>query len=301
VSLDALRVAVAEQLGADVALQPLYHGALPDSMEIMLLRQAGSTAPLVLMYSPAAAPLAAGDAATRSQAAAKALGPQLSGRVALPLLTGKVEGRTYSVQPLLTPLARARLGWWMQRALVRPALLQWLHGALARTARAVDPTRMNEQYLLPLEAIAEAEDLSVEVRRKATYALDRLQRRRWQPVECLMHGDLWRGNLMLKRDGTGVAQWAERLTIIDWSGARIDGYPLVDLVRAAESLALPRGRSRQELLRHCATLQCEPDDAHGYVLAAVGALALEPEYFPRPSFLHLVNGMDRVLTATLSA
>lgn len=299
--MNLLHAAASRHLGADVTVEPLYRGALPDSMEIFHVRAGPASPPVALMVSPVAAPFAAEEAARRARAAAQVLGPSLARRVPLPLATGEVAGRSYAMLPLLQPLARSRVGWWTQRARVLPVVLAWLHDVLVQTAQPVPTGARTEKYFRPLQAMADAADAGAEIRDAAAQALDRLQRHRWEPCTSLMHGDLWLGNLMMREAIPGATRLADRLAIIDWAGARIDGYPLFDLLRTADSLHLRARRLRQELLRHCGMLQCELHDCRGYALAAAGAIALQPGHFARAPFLRMVHDVDRVLRAALEA
>jgi hypothetical protein len=285
----------------DIRLEPLYRGPLPDSCEVLLLRhRIESSFRMVLMYSPGLAPLAVHQSALRAVAAAKALGPALSTRVLQPLLTGEVAGRSYAVVPYLSALAQSRCGWVVQKTQVLPALLDWLYAAMRKTAMAVNPTFVQDRYERPLRALAELEALDQHIREAARFASDRLATSQWIPVQCLMHGDIWKGNLLLRPSPAGSwAGWSDRLVLIDWAGSRTDGYPIFDLAQASGAFRFSSARMRRELMRHCLVLRCEPIDCVGYVLAALGALLAKLEHFPMERLVQLVRSTyDQAAKAT---
>lgn len=246
------------------------------------------------MYSPESAPDAAGDAATRAQVAARVLGPQLARHVMAPLKIGLVGTRSYSVVPLLQPLASVRPLWWLQRHRIQKPLFDWLFHVADRTSAPTDADAVLNCYAVPLEVIADTDGIDAPVKAAAANACMRLRARRWVPRQCLMHGDLWHGNLMMKARSGPMPSWAARLTVIDWGGCRVDGYPVFDLLVAADSLRTPPALAQKELRRHATLLSCELEDATAYALAAVGSFLVSPGCAPVERLCQLANRIYQV-------
>jgi hypothetical protein len=74
------------------------------------------------------------------------------------------------------------------------------------------------------------------------------------PNYVLMHGDFWKGNILIapKADFPAAGtRWNERFVIIDWPGSITQGYAMFDLIRLAQSFRL----SSNALKRDRSTLQ----------------------------------------------
>lgn len=288
--------------GDELLVEPLYRGALADSMEVLLARGRQSRRRFVVLYSPDAEPFAADRVAQRSTAAAAALDGRLSMRIARPLLTGRLDGRSYCITPFLQSFAASGLFMRLQKARVRGAVLEWLYQVASRTCVQVRRDRLDAEYLRPLQAIAESPDFSADSRRAAEGAHTRVQNGRWHPAHCLMHGNLWWGNMMLRPQDARRRRepWGERLRFIDWGGSMTQGYPIYDLLRGAESLGLSARLTGEQLAGHCSVLRCQTEDARGYLFAALGATALEPGCFPRENLARLVDQMGLYIRGALA-
>jgi len=274
-----------------LCVRVLRSGGLADSMDVLCAGTATGDRRLVALAAPVSAPEAATQAASRTTAAAAALGPSLGVRVQRPIATGWTDGRSYSIFPFLHELPSSPLRAMLVRAQLRGPVTRWLLAVAASTASRVPCSALPAAFERPLAAIAGADDLPRAARQEATAAIARLKHGAWQPTRCVMHGDLWRGNFMLppSRENPQRHGAAEDFRVIDWAGARLDGYPVFDLARAAESLAFPPRVTAAALRDHCKVLQCEPRDVMGYVLAALGAIALAPGHFARRNLVDLVH------------
>jgi hypothetical protein len=294
VALTSRAAAVLGCKAEQLLLRTLYRGPLLDSLHVLsIFRRYGSNRPaeILLMYSPEIAPDAARNAAARAGEAASALGPDLACRVLTPVEVGVVGERSYAVVPRLQALAARRPLQWLQFRCLRPTLFDWLFSVAATTSCRTEQGALLTNYARPLEALAETSGASPVVRRAAEDACVRLRANAWLPQQCLMHGDLWHGNLMLKNHRGITPKWAGRLTIIDWGGSRVDGYPFFDLLVVAQTLRSSPALVRNEILRHAQLLKCAPTDSTAYALAAVGSLLLNPGYVPTETLCQLAAGI----------
>jgi hypothetical protein len=139
----------------------------------------------------------------------------------------------------------------------------------------------------PLEALADARRLDGELREASGAAAERLARGDWSPVHVAMHGDFWRGNVLVRRRAAtlgGRLPLPGDLVVTDWRTGLAHGYALFDLLRWADSVGLPRRALQREVRAHRAILGCAPDDARGHVLAALGQRYLALGHFPVERF-----------------
>jgi aminoglycoside phosphotransferase (APT) family kinase protein len=118
----------------------------------------------------------------------------------------------------------------------------------------------------------------------------------------LAHNDLWRGNVLLDPAlPWPAAARAGRFAIIDWAGAETSGYPLYDLIRLAQSVALRGKALADELSLHCRIVGGTLDDARPYLAAALGNLGLHLGQVPETRFVELANRCWRTLTSAVTA
>jgi len=215
-----------------------------------------------------------------------------------PILEGRLQGLSYAALPHCEPLASRGLRWRIQRGVLRPGLLDWLFRLTVATAVPVPVSAMEARYAEPLSRIIATPQLAARVRADARQAHARLRETAWQPVSVLMHGDLWRGNVLLRphRGGHWGTLLAPRFAVIDWPGSLQQGYAVFDLVRLSLSFEV-RGRAWQaELHRHCALMDYTREDAMGSLLAALGHIAIHLEEFPLSRFVSMAEACHAAFT-----
>ena len=119
-------------------------------------------------------------------------------------------------------------------------------------------------------------------------AIERIHDGSFHPCHVMSHNDLWAGNILIDHRGvTGSRAGGpgRRFVIIDWPGATLRGFAIVDLVRFARAIPLGRRRFRREVTRHCRILECEFQDAMSHLLAGMGNILKHREHFPLPLFI----------------
>ncbi len=236
----------------------------------------------VVICSPPAAPEMVARNVAHKELAQHALGPL--GEVVLePLKFGRVNGLSYAIYPYCRRLETWRLAWAVQRMWLRPALLAWLRAATRETLDDPSPEERENLFRIPLLHLASEDLVPHTIRDAASIARARLERGSWQPRVCLMHGDLWKGNVLLAPGNPGWRTFA----LIDWAGSLPRGHAIYDLIRVALSMGLKGRRLEQELRAHCQILKCDSVDARGYLLAALGYLGMNLGHFPFESFVAL--------------
>ena len=257
--------------------------------KIVVRGTAGAAVAFILCSNPAA-PDMVERAMARAREAKACMGAGLGLRVVEPIAEGRLEGLSYAVLPYCHRLSRSRVLWPLQRAFVAPVLLAWLHALTLKTATPAGDEETEQRFVSPLEQFASLPTTGSPIRKAIAIAIGRLRSGAWRPCQVVMHGDLWKDNVLVRRSsGSDARSWKERLVITDWAGSTTRGYGVYDLVRLGHSLRLPRSRFRHELARHCEALGCQAADAMGYLLAALGHIALNLEHFPMDQFMKLAN------------
>jgi hypothetical protein len=256
-----------------------------DGTTVLLIHDEGTPFAVALCSAPAA-PKMVRKAMLRAQLAKAALGDRLGSAILTPLFEGEITGLTCAVLPYCRPLSSFRPACWLQRAFIRPRIVRWLRDCTERTAAQDDAAGFKES-LLYVRGLAY---LPRSVRASADRAYERLAVGKWRPRHALMHGDLWKGNILLR---------GRKFILIDWAGSAIQGYPIYDLVRLASSLRISHRALAREVSRHCAILGCAPEDARSYLLSALGHLGMNLEHFPRERYIRLVDSSIEILDRAL--
>jgi hypothetical protein len=272
-----------QELGAWVTeLQPFSAAdPLPDStLKFLAFDQMRRPFGVVVCSQPLAPAMVASSIEWIAMAR-RALGP-LGGVVLEPLKSGMVGDLSYAVFPYCRKLYDSRWAWDIQRPWVRSAVLAWLRDATAMTMDHATDQEREDLFRSPLSHLAGAQFPPV-LRDAVSIALRRLEQDLWQPRVCLMHGDLWKGNVLL---APGSRDWHE-FVLIDWPGCLVRGHAIYDLMRLALSMSLKGRRLERELRAHCRILECEFIDALSYLLAALGYIGKNLNYFPVENFMKM--------------
>ena len=261
-----------------------------DAIKLVALTRSGYPCGVILVSSPVSPGLV--ERGMQNAARAKEeLGSQLGRKILTPLGCGCVGGLSYSILPFRPPLSGRGLRRRWQRSILRPGLFRWLHEATRVTMRRPRPAEVESGFVRPLRHVIELESASHRVRAAAENALARLEKAAWNPRFVLMHGDLWWRNILLadgRAEGVGLPR-RDRFVIIDWPGSRFDGHAMYDLVRLSESVKASRRHFAREVAGHCRLLECEPVDAIGYHLAAVGSIGLDLEYYSPKRYRKMIE------------
>jgi hypothetical protein len=265
--------------------------AVVDGTTVLLLRDPVGQSRAVVLCSAPIAPDMVQRAMNRARQAKAILGRLTGVPILDPLAEGSVQGLSYAVLPYCHALSGSRPVWWVQRALLRPVILDWLWRATDCTVRDVEPSAIDRSFAEPLRHIALQRSINSRLQTAAALAADRLNAGTWTPKHVLMHGDLWKGNILVREENNGIERqnWRSRFVIIDWAGSEIHGYALFDLVRFAQSMRMSAGKLRNEVDRHCRLLRCETVDAMSYLMAALGNVLMNLDHFPVDRYARMAD------------
>lgn len=180
-----------------------------------------------------------------------------------PLDTGRIQTSSYAVLPYRNSYSRRRGLRWIHRLWARHHVLEWLRQVTRRRSAACETTR----YEASLQALGDKLPRGGPTAVLLRSADEHLRSGRFAPRAAPMHGDLWGGNVLR---GTASTPF----TLVDWRGSTTDGFPLYDLIRAADSFGLSTRALRRELRQHRAALGCQVADLPLYLLGALGHYAM---------------------------
>jgi hypothetical protein len=200
-----------------------------------------------------------------------------------------VAGRSFAVWPLRRPLSANHVRLGVEKRRLADPVLAWLRAVAVRTRTGLNDADTARLYAEPLFRMAVDIDLDPGMRKAAGLAVTLLDSGDWKPQAVLSHNDLWRGNVLVGTAPFSSLVFPHRFAIIDWGGSSRSGYPLFDSFLFAESIGHSGGRLRRDLLSCGDDLAIPPRHVPGYLCAALGALALRADCFPRQRFIGLCN------------
>ena len=256
-------------------------GVMDETKKLMVKDSMGHKIAVVLCSSQVAPKLLAREA-KQSNLAKQLLEPELGNHILTPSYQGEFEGLTYIIMRYCLPLSDRRLIWYFQRAFLSPTLFKWLAQITSATVTELNSSQIEQEFVIPLQHLIELDPMTDRVRSGARLALARLESGEWQPSHVLMHGDLWKGNILLDLENKSQLGFFK---IIDWGGSLIEGYAMYDLIRLGLSLKLRPMQMHQQIGSHCQILGCDLVDARSHLVSALAYRAMNLEYFPMDRFV----------------
>lgn len=264
-------------------------GVEDDTLKLVSLDRV-SRPTAVVLYSSDTSPHLVSRGMDIAQNAKLKLGDKLGSVILNPLSRGEIKGKSFTILPYRQPLSSRKIARYVQVRRIYPEVLRWLRGVVERTSEPVKRENLSGDFLKPLNHIIKMQDMDHEIRDQSVIAIHRLKSQTWKPKYVLMHGDLYKENLLFQgkraeknnKEGFGFI-------LIDWPGCLLRGYAMYDLVRLGRSIGLKKSRFMREVYGHCRLLECESQDAAGYLLAALGHIGLNLEHFPFNQYIRLIR------------
>lgn len=267
---------------ARAKISVLSSGMTADGVVVYLVEDGATT---VLQVSPAAFPKVVREQTEKIDEAHEALPYDLARHIAGPIKQWEINGVSCALFEKFTPISHAKLKQRFQLRKLRAPVLSWLR-KIAEVDRGPSVQANHCLQALvecPYDKLQEA----------AKVALDRVSCNLFTPRARVMHGDMTCGNVML--DPTR----AREFIVIDWRGSNVNGFPIFDLVKFAETVDLEPRVLRSELAAHAERLACELTDTRSYLVAALGYIWLNLEQFPAERFARMAERNLETLNAAL--
>ena len=237
------------------------------------------------------------DTAARAKSA---LGETLGSVILEAIAHGEWGGCSFALWPWHRTLTAVRGLAYLQRRRVLPRVLAWLRGAMQRTGDVPQDDETERMFREPLARMASDKRLPRPSQKLARTGLQRLESGHWRPRVALRHKDiLW--NILLPRDRSLRRQFPCGFILIDWAGGALRGVPFINLLELARTSRMRRATAREELLRHCDILCCEPPDIMPYALASVGSTLANLGHFPEDFYRTLFANHLRAWLETVRA
>jgi len=224
----------------------------------------------------------------KARAVKALLGPPHNQAIDLPFLNGDVQGISWAIYDLNTPLTDNRWAWQLQKRLLTPVVGQWIADVVKQTQKTIPNKDRSKTITSPLESVCHENAFSREMIKSAEEAIKNIESGAWHPRTTLAHNDLWRGNILLS---SNAHIFTRQIRVIDWAGADTSGIPFFDLFKFIQSFAVPRAYGKRLIQDHCDILECRPMDAIGYLLTALGVLGQNLNQFPHHAYVNLSKGL----------
>jgi hypothetical protein len=196
--------------------------------------------------------------------------------IELPMVEGKYGARSYALWRVRTPLSSNRLRLRIQKELLAVSVSRWLAEVATET---LHPGHAGESVAF-IERLLSVSGLSSAIRASAEACRLGFLSGEILPLRVLQHGDLWLGNILKAPTLTGFR-------VIDWAGASPEGFPFFDLVKFGCSIGASATEFRHLMENYSNAVHGSPAMALPSVLAGLGRLHQELEYFPEQRFVAL--------------
>jgi len=230
----------------------------------------------LLHLSPAAHPQVAEEQRAAIVHAKAALPEALARHIIDVVDHGEMDGRSWILQPLLTPFSSNSFISKFQRLCVRPQLLQWLRDLAFLSSASSGAIG---DFKRSLGHLANMANLPKTLRSRAQEGMDLIADGQFKPSHVPMHGDLWKGNILLKS--------RSHFVVIDWRGSKMNGYGIFDLIRYAQCEGLGSRRLLHELQIHARASDIQTAHTDIPLLGALGHFAQHLGQFPENRFIEM--------------
>lgn len=244
---------------------------------------------LVVVLSPRQFPSVVAEECHKAAQMRSLLG-DLGAPILEPMDTGRIDRSTYAVLPYRRPLSRKRILGRLELLRMQRHVCDWLLRIAQRHSAETDISR----YQSSLHALARVVAPGSPTAACLPSAESLLRSGRFVARSTPMHGDIWKANVL--RGGSAAAPF----TLIDWGGSARKGFPIYDLIRAAQTFRLSPKALHGQLQLHRAALGCQPQDLSLFLLGSLGYYAGRLGEMPPDLFRTMADECVTRLSAALA-
>ncbi len=208
--------------------------------------------------------------------------------IAEPLYEGQFQGLSYATWLRHTTFHESRYRRATRKPFLVPKVFHWLQKVNSETFKSDLPiSQLQSGFHDPLLYVGSNTSMLPAIRRIAQIALAQLENETWRPTQIAQHSDFWMGNVLLQNKRNDKTFNPHGFVVIDWGGAKVNGYPFIDLARFAMSANTKRHVFANEVSRHANIIGCNRIEVLFYVASALGDLGLNLDCFPEQRYLLL--------------
>jgi hypothetical protein len=262
-------------------------GGVRDSKVVFVSRGAPG---LVVVVSPRQFPGVVAEECHKAAEMRSLLG-DLGAPILEPMDTGRIDSSTYAVLPYRKPLSRRRILGRLDLLRMQRHVCDWLLRVAQRHGAQTDIARYRSSFSALAPVISPDSPTAGCLRSAESH----LRSGRFVARSTPMHGDIWKANVLRG------ASASVPFTLIDWRGSAKDGFPIYDLMRAAQTFRLSPKALQAQLQFHQAALGCQPQDLSLYLLGALGYYAGRLGEMPPDVFQAMADECVTRLSSALEA
>lgn len=247
----------------------------------------------VLIVSNPEFPTFTSDAAEAAIAAKTALGATLGQHVCTPIISDKLNGRSFSLFIRYRNFTTRRYLKYLQFLLSARAIIKWQAKIFKKTGTRIESTEKRIHHAeRNLKALEKDNELSPLVRGTARQCKEKMENGELNVYACLHHGDFWFGNVLFDQGNIlRPRKIANNFVVIDWAGCRVDGYPAIDVLRLSISMFERIGIAHWVIEYYRSQTGLTKDEFVFHSMCAIGALSLELGEFKKARFNELTESL----------
>ena len=243
----------------------------------------------ILHWSPPTAVHAVANAVRLAEASRRKLGDDLGSVVLAATLEGEFQSRSFALYPWMGVLSNRRGISRLQNWRYARSIFNWLSEVYVSGFSPLPESEYAVRVVASLDQLAGESGLASSTRDAAKTSMDAVQSGSFQPKIGPVHNDLWHGNVLLPRFGSGPQSERWPFFLIDWGASTPAGFPLWDLLRVLRSLRVPRRVGARVLRRHCDELAISLEEGRHSLMLALADLGRYRNEFPVELYLKSVE------------
>lgn len=280
--------------------RPIGKEAVKDATLAFYVDGKRRTDDIVILISNASFPSVVQDDVSLAREIGMRVSQSVGSHIVAPLVEGKFGKQTYAAFSRLSPLSDFRFVRAFQKHRAAKEILPWIVELAKETKTYPNSSKDLECYFIrPLVTLRDDSALSVAVRDRAIEYLDLVRSGVVKLFTSAQHGDFWIGNVFFERRVlSSINPALGDFTVIDWRGARLDGYPCLDWMRLCSSLFKTGASCNDRLISaYCSGIGVSALEFQMYCFLGLGKLGEELDQFPKERYVAMCDSALTFLEA----